>query len=131
MTEPSFFVDDEWTGYACTGPEMLFDGVGGDNSDVFHNRLDELPNDEFPFRVERVIRFRLVRQWDGNNQYLLQSNCFQTQASIQTLKVTVNKATGHLAISYNHWPRTDWNVIDAVITPFGIVEAIHPIGMWR
>ena len=130
MTEPSFFVDDEWTGYTCNGLAKLFDGVGGDNSEVFHNRLDEVPNDEFPFRVERVIRFRLVRQWDSNNKYLLQSNCFQTQATIQILKVTVDKATGHLAISHSRWPRMDWLALDAVITPFGIVEAVYPRGSW-
>ncbi|KAJ4286920.1 hypothetical protein N0V90_012800 [Kalmusia sp. IMI 367209] len=132
MTDPSFFVDDEWTGYTSSGggPKTLFSGVGGDNVDVSFNRLDELPNDEYPFRVERVIRFRLVREWDGGDKYLLQSNCFQTQGNLNILRVTVHRATGHLKIAHNYPPQSSWAVLDAVMTPFGIVEAVHPQGYW-
>lgn len=132
MTEPTFFTDDEWTGYSSlnVGTQIRFDGVGGDNSDVTSNHLDEFPNSHFPFQVERVIRFQLVQEWDNGNMYLLQSNYFHTQASLHALRVTVNRITGRLKIARNNLFHSHWPVRDAVITPFGIVEAVHVPGYW-
>lgn len=63
MTDPSFFLNDEWIGYNSSEREnIFFDEIGGYNVDVAHNRLDELPNPEFPFRVEPHIRFRFVNE---------------------------------------------------------------------
>lgn len=112
------------------GAQVRFDGVGGDNSDVTDNRLDEFPNSHFPFQVERVVRFQLVREWDNGNRYLLQSNYFHTQTSLHALRVTVNRTTGHLKIAHNNLLHSNWPVRDAVITPFGIVEAVHVPGYW-
>lgn len=132
MTDPSFFVEDEWTGFTSLGAEsrIRFDGVGDDNTDVSYNHLDELPNSEFPFRVERVIRFRLVRAWDNGSRYLLQSNCFQTRTAMHMLRMTVNRTTGHLAIAHNMPLLSSWSTLDAVITPFGIVESSDLQGYW-
>lgn len=127
MTEPGFFIDDEWTGCSSLGPapspgpRTRFAGVGGDDEDDGSN---------IPSPVEQVIRWRLVQQWDSGNKYLLQSNCFHMHCRHLTLKVTVDRATGHLKIAHNYAPRLDWEVLDAVMTPFGIVEAVHPRGYW-
>ncbi|KAF2176007.1 hypothetical protein K469DRAFT_761489 [Zopfia rhizophila CBS 207.26] len=134
MTEPSFFVDDEWTGYISLnlGPEtcMRFDGIGGDHVDVSNNHLDQFPNGHFPFRVERVVRFRLVQTY-GNDRYQLQSNCFHTQTALHLLTVTVDRTTGRLAIAHQTPFRMDRVLMDAVITPFGIVERVIPLpGHW-
>lgn len=135
MTDPSFFLDDEWTGYACassnSNPEdMFFDGIGGNNVDVAYNHLDELPNSPFSFPVGRYIRFNFVNEWAGGSQYLLESNCYYSQGRMDMLRVTVNKANGHLKIAHRHPLRPDWSVLDAVITPFGIVESFGGRGMW-
>lgn len=132
MKEPSFFVDDKWTGHVSLngGSRIRFDAAGGENLDVSHNRLDEFPNNHFPFRIERTTRFRLVQEWH-NGTYLLQSNCFQLQASCYILRVTVNRATGHLKIACHHRLRTDSVFFEAAITPFGIVERFFfPHSYW-
>ncbi|KAH9863556.1 hypothetical protein J1614_009488 [Plenodomus biglobosus] len=133
MVEPSFFVDDEWTGYTSSNYEskILFDGIGGDNPYVSHNGLDQLPNDRFPFRVERTIRFRLVQEWDSHNRFLLQSNCFQSQTRIWMLNITVNKRMGDLKLSMSNPLRyRESNLVYAMMTPFGIVGPILPQGHW-
>ncbi|KAF2187530.1 hypothetical protein K469DRAFT_770532 [Zopfia rhizophila CBS 207.26] len=129
MTDPSFFVDDEWTGYTSlnlgSGPRLRFDGIGGDNLDVIRNRLDQLPNGYFPFRVERVIRFRLVQTY-GDNRYQLESNCFHNQVALHILTVTVDRCTGRLVIAHRAPFGISRGLTDAVITPFGIVQAEIP-----
>ncbi|KAF1957384.1 hypothetical protein CC80DRAFT_491505, partial [Byssothecium circinans] len=131
MTDPSFFLDDEWTGYAFSNAEnMPFDGIGGHNLEVASNRLDELPNPHFPFRVERYIRFQFVNEWAGGSQYLLESNCYHSHGRMDMLRVIVNKVNGHLKIAHRHPLRSDWAVLDAVITPFGIVESFGRRAMW-
>ncbi|KAK7177769.1 hypothetical protein PSPO01_16184 [Paraphaeosphaeria sporulosa] len=131
MTEPSFFLNDEWTGYTFSNAEEMYvDGIGGHNLDVASDRLDELPNPRFPFRVERYIRFQFVREWAGGDQYLLESNCYYSQGRMDMLKVIVNKVNGHLKIAHRHPLRSDWAVLDAVITPFGVVESFGIRARW-
>jgi hypothetical protein len=114
MIEPTFFLDDDWTGYGFMSSEaLIFDGIGGDNADVTINRVDQLPNSEFTFRVEQSIRFHLLLQSEDGDKFTLQSNCFHSHASIEMLRIKVNKEMGHLVIAHRYpliayigWRRT-------------------------
>ncbi|KAF1970970.1 hypothetical protein BU23DRAFT_600530 [Bimuria novae-zelandiae CBS 107.79] len=131
MTDPTFFMDDEWKGFDCAnGDTFCFYGIGADNDEVIVNRLDVGPNHNYPFRVDRFIQFQLVREWENGERYLLQSNVFQTQASFHMLQIEINRTNGHLKIEYRFPLLSFYAVMDAVITPFVIVLPVGANGLW-
>lgn len=130
MASPDFFADGEWTGYySYTGgrgvrivgerfPKGWFDGIGGDNEDV-----------RFLYKVDRSISFTFIR-WEDEDRFKVHSNFFQTQSETDSLRMIVNKRTGMIDVSHHSpfgGPATRRN---AVITPFGIVEACLPGAVW-
>ena len=50
---------------------------------------------------------------------------------MDVLRVTVNRTNGHLKIAHRCPLKQFWSMVDAVITPFGIVEGVHSRGLWR
>lgn len=138
-TVPTFFTDDEWTGYITLsrqGDGRCVNGIGGSHRDGFApaNSGMSTPPGHFPHgrHFERVVRFRLVEEYDGN-RYRLQSNNFHSELDLHNLSIMVEKDTGHLIITHWH-PRTpDFITSDAIITPFGIVSRLlpsEPFWMW-
>ncbi|KAF2647190.1 hypothetical protein K491DRAFT_784873 [Lophiostoma macrostomum CBS 122681] len=141
MTDPSFFVDDEWTG--CTSKfglsEVHVNRIGGSHRDGFAPANSGLstPPGNFPNgrHFEHVVRFHLVEQHDGN-QYKLQSNNYHSETDLHNITMTMEKNTGHLTITHWHPLVPDFITSDAVITPFGIVSRLllseeYWIWLWK
>jgi hypothetical protein len=117
MTDPSFYVEDEWTGYCAyiTESRIWFQGFGGDNPDVGY--YEDLAQQD----VERTIRFELVQEGEDST-YTLLSNYAGTHELAYQFQIVVDRITGHLKIAYNDLRRQlYWDIVDGVITPFGIV----------
>lgn len=141
MAHPDFFTDGGWTGYfSYTGgrgvrvvgerfPKGWFDGIGGDNDEVQRNGYTETPHPYFPYKVDRSIHFAFIR-WEDEDRFIVHSNFFQTQSETDSLRLKVNKRTGMIDVGHHSpfgGPATRRN---AVITPFGIVEACLPDAVW-
>lgn len=125
MTDPSFFVDDEWAGcisHFSDDAHVCFDAIGGDNFQA------SLVQHDFP--IERFIRFQLSREWEDGT-YELTTNYFRSQLRIQRLKVVVHRSSGCLTIArQTSVALSGWAPAGtAAITPFGIVEG-HSKGYW-
>jgi hypothetical protein len=126
MTEPSFFVDDEWTGYVIYQHEDIycwtFNGLGGNNH-------SEQPGHSSQTADDRTIRFELVEDGDDST-YTLISNRFKSQHHSAILRILVDRITGHLVVCSNIAHHLNWQFSDGVVTPFGIVVGLSLEGTW-
>jgi hypothetical protein len=135
MTDPSFFVEGEWTGYTSTstqfGPGYV--AMGGAHHDGFARpgRGRAFPDGIFPNGrlFEGVVRFHLVGEDDGN-QYRLQSNNFHSELELHSIRLTVTRKTGQITINHWHRLRADFMTTEGVISPFGIMTYLDLAQMW-
>jgi hypothetical protein len=124
MTEPGFFVDDEWTGYIYnhrTDGGASFVGFGG------------LPPRRRPSQdqsgINRSIQFHREVQGD-DSKFTIRSHNVRSQAWPARFEITVDRTTGHLTVAMIISNVLRRVFSDAVITPFGIVGGIFTRGSW-
>lgn len=136
MTDPSFFISDEWTGYSSISgsKKTTFNGIGGKNFDLlYHSDVGQWSGlGQFPQGrdFEPVVRFRLAEPYDGGDRYTLQSNNFYSEGELHILTIEVQRSIGRLKITHWHRLRPDFMTTEAVITPFGIISGLVPHQCW-
>ncbi|KAF2125380.1 hypothetical protein P153DRAFT_389540 [Dothidotthia symphoricarpi CBS 119687] len=132
MTTPSFFTEDEWTGYFSTRGDWrsVYQGVGGYSDEAVKSGRRASVCEP---AVESVVRFRVVRTHE-NGDFVLRSNRFHTPTEQHVLTMLVERKTGRLTASLDNSCKSIEDVSgsevrNAVITPFGIVHGVRP-GEW-
>jgi hypothetical protein len=142
MTDPKFLASGEWTGYygflnqrhhqvpVVTYPDMQhgsFFSIGGPNVMVELNGLRQSVYGLPP--VESTVRFHFV-DWIDHRSYVMQSNHFHTELALPVWTMIVERDTGLLHITSNEHYGGLLEVLQGVITPFGIVASGFGASFW-
>lgn len=85
----------------------------------------------FPYgrSFEGIVRFELGGE-DSEDRYTLQSNNFHSERILHKIFLDIDKSTGQIVVRYWHALMRDLDIMDGVITPFGIMIKFNRSDLW-